>query len=232
MHAALCFLLVAAAAATATATAAATTSATFMVSLANAKYSSRSCFVSERVALMSFKSGITDDPANRLGSWRGHDCCLWHGVLCSNRTGHVIKLDLRNNNFEDDYLSDDLSRNVSWLRGQISNSLPDLPHLRHLDLSGNLLGGVPIPAFLGSLKCLKYLNLSYMCFVGRVPPQLGNLSKLVYLDINSEFNFGNNVHSPEISWLAQLTSLKHLNMGRVNISTVVDWVHTRYKVEM
>ncbi|KAL6615531.1 hypothetical protein ACP70R_037801 [Stipagrostis hirtigluma subsp. patula] len=57
------------------------------------------CVAAERAALLAFKAGITSDPANRLGSWRGHDCCLWRGVRCSNRTGHVVMLDLH-----DDYV--------------------------------------------------------------------------------------------------------------------------------
>ncbi|WVZ95178.1 hypothetical protein U9M48_040975 [Paspalum notatum var. saurae] len=55
-----------------------------------------------------------------------------------------------------------------------------------------------------------------------VPPQLGNLSKLVYLDIGSLYASG---YSPDITWLTQLSSLEHLSMDGVNISTALDWVH-------
>jgi Leucine-rich repeat (LRR) protein len=59
-----------------------------------------------------------------------------------------------------------------------------------------------------------------MDFDGRVPPQLGNLSKLVCLDLNNLF-LGNQ-YSSDLSWLSRLSSLKHLNMNIVNLSTVVD----------
>ncbi|KAF8667146.1 hypothetical protein HU200_053334 [Digitaria exilis] len=181
------------------------------------------CMAAEREALLSFKAGITSDPTGRLSSWRGHqDCCQWYGVRCSARTGHVVKLDLHNNFFEQDLFGEDLV--FHWLRGQISSSFLSLPHLEYLDLSGNVVGGnMSIPEFMGSLKRLTYLDLSNMNFTGRAPPQLGNLTKLVYLNIRTRFIYSYSYS--DVSWLASLHSLEHLDMSGVDLSTATKWFH-------
>uniref|UniRef100_A0ACD5T6I6 Uncharacterized protein n=1 Tax=Avena sativa TaxID=4498 RepID=A0ACD5T6I6_AVESA len=194
--------------------------------------SNGSCILAERAALLSFKAGITSDPDDRLASWqRGHhDCCRWRGVTCSSRTGHVVKLDLRNRYpVEYDYEGYVYSYSHS-LHGQVSSSLLSLRHsLRHLDLSGNYLLGdaMAMPGFLGSLKSLTYLNLSNMGFHGTIPPQLGNLSKLVHLDIGNQYdNYSTMYSGKDISWLLRLHSLQHLNMASIDLSRAIDWVYT------
>uniref|UniRef100_K3ZN84 Disease resistance R13L4/SHOC-2-like LRR domain-containing protein n=1 Tax=Setaria italica TaxID=4555 RepID=K3ZN84_SETIT len=141
------------------------------------------------------------------------DCCRWRGVRCSNRTGHVHKLRLRGNYYEE----------RSTMEGKISPSLLALDHLEHLDLSCNDLAGPTgrLPEFLGSLKSLKYLNLSYISFQGSVPPQLGNLSRLQHLDLSNM----QDTNSMDLSWLTRLPSIEYLNLNGVNLSTVVDWPH-------
>jgi hypothetical protein len=69
------------------------------------------------------------------------------------------------------------------LYGSIPKAVGNLTHLEYLDLSHNDFGGVIIPESLGSLKNLRHLDLSSAGFGGKIPPHLGNLSKLNYLDI-------------------------------------------------
>ncbi|XBI14900.1 hypothetical protein VPH35_057414 [Triticum aestivum] len=182
------------------------------ISSLDARGSDGSCVAHERAALLSFKGSLSD-PVKQLSSWHGEDCCTWEGVGCSNRTGHVVNLNLSGCGYE------------ARVGGDISPSLTALHHLKYLDLSCNNFSGVQIPKFVASLKSLQHLDLSFASFVGRVPPQLGNLSNLVFLSVSD-----NPLYSDDLAWLSHLTSLQYLDMSSVNLSTSVDWVHAINKL--
>ncbi|XWS37920.1 hypothetical protein CRYUN_Cryun19dG0086500 [Craigia yunnanensis] len=76
-------------------------------------------------------------------------------VVCSNRTGHVLMLNLQPTD--------------GYLGGTISPSLLDLSYLNYVDLSFNNFNGSNIPEFIGSLRNLRYLDLSYAGFSGPIP---------------------------------------------------------------
>ncbi|PRQ30276.1 putative non-specific serine/threonine protein kinase [Rosa chinensis] len=176
---------------------------------------SSSCIEEERRALLTFKGDVTDH-SGRLSSWVGQDCCRWKGISCNNRTGHVARMDLRNLNYDGFYRE-------AALGGKINPSLLIFKNLRYLDLSGNDFQGCRIPNFFGKLQSLRYLNLSYNSFVGEIPPALGNLSNLNYLDLNSVYR---GLSSKNLNWLSHLSSLKYLNLGGVDLSsTGVSWLH-------
>uniref|UniRef100_A0ACD5Z895 Uncharacterized protein n=1 Tax=Avena sativa TaxID=4498 RepID=A0ACD5Z895_AVESA len=122
------------------------------------------------------------------------------------------------------------SASTQVLAGNISSSLLSLYHLRYLDLSCNRFDEIQIPEFMGSLHKLRYLDLSMSKFIGRIPPQLGNLSNLRYLNLETysyvrlDYSFNDGTYSTDITWLSRLTSLEHLDMSSVNLSTIVHWL--------
>ncbi|XP_058080651.1 receptor-like protein EIX2 [Magnolia sinica] len=176
------------------------------------------CLDWEIKALTTFRKAL-NDPSNRLSSWDdASNCCKWSGITCHNKTGYVVKLDLHS----------DLLHPAFSLSGRIDPALIELKHLQFLDLSYNDFIGNPFPDFLGSMKELRYLNLSSAGFVGTIPHQLGNLSKLISLQLYSNLSFYLNVEN--LGWLTSLPSLKYLDMSFVNLYMVSDdWVNVMNK---
>ncbi|THG00113.1 hypothetical protein TEA_012409 [Camellia sinensis var. sinensis] len=176
-----------------------------------------SCIASEREALMKFKGNLTDE-ANRLSSWVvGKDCCTWKGVSCSEKTGHVVKLDLHNP------ISDDHDPNfqMNQLGGQISPSLLDLNHLNYLDLSMNSFYG-PLPSSLGRLSYLRVLDTGDNQLNGSIPISLGQLSKLESLDLSNN-SFVGTVFELHFAKLKSLNEL-YLHSNSLVLNVTSQWV--------
>ncbi|XP_038979576.1 receptor-like protein EIX2 [Phoenix dactylifera] len=186
------------------------------------------CTESERRALLAIKADIYD-PDRWLSSWGGQDCCRWRGVGCDNNTDHVVKLDLR---YPYDYVAQ-LETGKFPGPSKVNPSLLDLTHLKYLDLSLNNFSGAPIPKFIGFLVHLEYLNLSNANFGGSIPPELGNLSCLLFLDLHSGYyyHYFYNIinicflYADELHWLSRIHSLQFLDMSLVNLSMAANWLH-------
>ncbi|PIN02100.1 Serine/threonine protein kinase [Handroanthus impetiginosus] len=156
--------------------------------------------LNDRVALLSFMSGITYDPENALESWNSSDIpvCKWSGVGCDMNRNRVVELNLSHKS----------------LRGTISPALFKLSQLRILDLSGNFFEG-QIPSDISSLYQLKELSLSSNLLDGMIPSEMGFLQKLVYLNLGSNKLAG---EIPKSLFCNGSSSLQYLDLSNNSLS--------------
>ncbi|XP_039135858.1 receptor-like protein EIX2 [Dioscorea cayenensis subsp. rotundata] len=192
----------------------------------------RSCIKAERDALLAFKAEIIYHKVHPISSWgdQTDDCCHWAGVHCDSNSGHIVHLNLQRSRPRQ-YYDDDVwnIRCDEWdLSGKISQSLIALQHLTYLDLSGNCFINISIPKLLGSLENLIYLDISHSGFTGVIPHELGNLTRLRYLNLATDDGPGYNVD--DVEWLSSLSSLRYLFMDGASFFGVNNTMQTLNKL--
>ncbi|GFY93179.1 leucine-rich repeat protein kinase family protein [Actinidia rufa] len=162
----------------------------------------------DRLALLSIKAQITQDPMLITSSWNdSRHFCQWKGVLCSQRHLRVTRLNLESYN-----LAGNLSHchnlrilvlDQNKFIGNLPTELGSLSQLVALTIqSNNLTRTIPasfgnlsslqlfmagenmlegnIPGSLGSLKSLRILFISVNKLSGIIPPSIYNLSSLAF----------------------------------------------------
>ncbi|TYH74410.1 hypothetical protein ES332_D05G396600v1 [Gossypium tomentosum] len=144
-------------------------------------------------------------PIANMDSWDdGTDCCKWEGVVCDNKKGNVIGLDLSCTGLSGSLLS--------------NSSLFSLQNLRWLNLAGNYFRNSEIASEFGKLRSLTYLNLSDTGLTGLVPPEISLLSELVSLDLGLNFLL---VRNHDFNMLVHnLTKLENMILDGMNLSLV------------
>ncbi|KAM0997359.1 hypothetical protein ACFX2C_007253 [Malus domestica] len=136
---------------------------------------------------------LMDEWNIRPTSWVGSDPCgngSWEGVTCTN--SHVTSIALADMALtgsvpsDIELLSELEVLNLSFnrgLKGLLPASIGKLTKLVYLNLVGCSFFG-PIPDTMGSLKQLSYLSLKNNSFSGRIPPSIGNMTNLSFLDLS------------------------------------------------
>ncbi|TKY60183.1 LRR receptor serine/threonine-protein kinase [Spatholobus suberectus] len=147
----------------------------------------------DREALISLKSQLSNETLNPLSSWNHNSSlCTWTGVLCDRHGQRVTGLDLSG----------------LGLSGHLSPYIGNLSSLQSLQLQNNQLTGV-IPDQIGNLFSLRVLNMSSNMLEGNLPSNITYLNKLQILDLSS-----NKIVSKIPEDISSLKKLKVLKLGR------------------
>ncbi|XP_018732235.2 probable LRR receptor-like serine/threonine-protein kinase At3g47570 [Eucalyptus grandis] len=174
----------------------------------------------DKLSLLAFKAGITEDPLGVLSSWNGSmGFCQWNGVMCGRKHQRVIVLDLRSQKLSG-LISPHIG-NLSFLRElwlvdnnfdhEIPPQISRLSHLRVLRLESNSLVG-EIPENITACSDLVSLVLECNQLTGKIPSQVGLLSNLRNFSL-----YANNLTGSVPSSIGNLSSLKGLIFTRNNL---------------
>jgi Leucine-rich repeat (LRR) protein len=169
-----------------------TTTPTRPTAIASSPSPTPAVTTSDRDALIALYYTAGGESWTDNGGWLS-DAPLgeWHGVTADD-DGHVVKLDLRQNQLEGEIpaeLGSLTNLEVLWLQnnylqGKIPTELGDLSNLQVLGLYSNQLQG-KIPSVLGRLINLQWLGLYGNELQGNIPPELGDLVRLEGLGLHS-----------------------------------------------
>ncbi|CAL4965439.1 unnamed protein product [Urochloa decumbens] len=188
------------------------------------------CLQDQETALLRLKRSFTAtaDSITAFRSWTvGTDCCGWAGVHCGDADGYVTSLDLGDWGLES---------------AGLDPALFDLTSLRYLNLACNNFNMSELPSIgFDRLTKLISLNLSTTNFSGQVPHSIGLLTNLVSLDLSVSFEI---LEEPDDTYMvfglddieqltvtnftslvANLTSLRELYLGYVDLSQSTDWCY-------
>ncbi|XP_039160933.1 receptor-like protein 43 [Eucalyptus grandis] len=149
-------------------------------------------------ALLQFKekyeiANFLDDPLARpmTLSWKNsQDCYSWDGNECNKNTGHISVLDL-------------------------GSRLPDLSNpLEELQLPLTTFSG-ELPASIGILPSLSYLDISNCKFSGSILASLADLSNLKYLNVSINPFTAQSISF--FSWVGKKKKLTTLAPEKINL---------------
>ncbi|KAK8938401.1 putative receptor-like protein kinase [Platanthera zijinensis] len=150
----------------------------------------------DRLALLQFKS-LVSDPTGALSTWKSSiHFCQWPGITCSIRGSRVTEIVL----------------NSLQLGGPIPPAIFNLSSLEILYLEHNNFIG-PIPDEIGRLSHLWDMSLSYNSLSGEIPANITRCSNLQF------FNLRNNLLSGEIPRDLHLIPKLQVSASGINLHT-------------
>ncbi|GKV26483.1 hypothetical protein SLEP1_g35773 [Rubroshorea leprosula] len=180
------------------------------------------CHKDEHLALVQFKDSFVIERHACANPFAYPKVDLWkfQGIDCCSWEG------IQCNQYTGHVIALNLSSSCLFGHINSSSSLFRLGHLQYINLAFNDFNYSEIPPALGNLSRLTYLNLSNSFFHGHVPSEISKLSKLVKLDLSFNLDYSYQgllelKRSDLNSLIHNLTKLEWLDLSLVHINSPI-----------